>query len=265
MIEIYKVTNKINGKLYIGQTSKTLEKRKSAHIRNSFNNNAPDYDCAFHKAIRKHGPEKFIWEIVLVCDTVEESNKVEAMLIAEYNTCHGVGYNSNEGGGSGVGFKHTEEARKKISEAGRSRPPISDQTREIMSKAQLLAWQSDSRKEKEWTAEQLEKHSQLAKNKELWKFGNTPEAIEKRQATREANGGYESVSKRQKENNVSHRPEVQQKISDSVKKLWEDPEYRANQLAKREQANPVVQCPHCEKEGRNTIMQRHHFDRCKLK
>jgi group I intron endonuclease len=93
----------------------------------------------------------------------------------------------------------------------------------------------------------------------------TERSIQKRQATREANGGYDSVSKRQKENNVSHRPEVQQKISDSVKKLWEDPEYRANQLAKREQANPVVKCPHCEKEGRNAIMQRHHFDRCKFK
>ena len=73
------------------------------------------------------------------------------------------------------------------------------------------------------------------------------------------------MSKRQKENNVSHRPEVQKKIADSVKKLWEDPEYRANQLAKREQTNPVVKCPHCEKEGRNVIMQRHHFDRCKFK
>lgn len=265
MVEIYKVTNKINGKLYIGQTSRTLQKRKSAHIRNSFNHNALDYDCAFHKAIRKYGPDNFKWEVVHTCNTVSESNEVERKLIAEYNTCHGVGYNSNEGGGSGTGFRHSDEAKRKISEAGKSRPPITEEVKQNMSKAQLLSRQNGNRKEVEWTAEQRELYSQRAKDKELWKLGNTPEAVKKRQATRETNGGYDSVSKRQKEDNVSHRPEVQQKISDSVKKLWEDPEYRANQLAKREQANPVVKCPHCEKQGRNAIMQRHHFNRCKFK
>lgn len=264
MIEIYKVTNKINGKLYIGQTSRTLEKRRSAHIRNSFNANAPDYDCAFHKAIRKHGPENFTWEIVNTCTTVSESNELEKELIAKYNTCHGIGYNSNEGGGSGLGFKHSEEAKVKIRKAivDRGNGALLDW---IKNNPDQVKQKCKNAKRKPFTKEQLEEYSQRAKDKELWKFGSTSEAIEKRQATRETNGGYDSVSKRQKENNVSHRPEVQQKISDSVKKLWEDPEYRANQLAKREQANPVVKCPHCEKEGRNTIMQRHHFNRCKFK
>ena len=264
MIEIYKVTNNINGKLYIGQTSRTLKKRRSAHIRNSFNPNAPDYDCAFHKAIRKYGPENFVWEVVFMCDTVEESNRLEMILIAEYNTCHGIGYNSNKGGGSGVGFKHSEEAKLKIKEAAILR-----------GNEALLNWIKDNpeqveqnrknRKKKEWTAEQRELYSQRVKDKELWKLGSTPEAIEKRQATREANGGYASVSKRQKENNVSHRPEVQKKIADSVKKLWEDPKYKANQLAKREQTFSTVKCPHCKKEGTRVIMQRWHFDRCKIK
>lgn len=93
----------------------------------------------------------------------------------------------------------------------------------------------------------------------------TKQSINKRQATRKANGGYDSVSKRQKENNVSHRPEVQKKIADSVKKLWEDPEYRANQLANRQQTFSDVQCPYCKKEGKKVIMQRWHFDRCKFK
>jgi len=93
----------------------------------------------------------------------------------------------------------------------------------------------------------------------------TQESIKKRQDTRAANGGYESVSKRQSEDNISHRPEVQQKISNSVKKLWEDSEYRTKQLANRKQANLTVKCPHCKKEGKRVIMQRWHFDRCKLK
>lgn len=264
MIEIYKVTNLVNGKLYIGQTSRTLEKRKSAHIRNSFNANAPDYDCAFHKAIRKHGPENFIWEVVITCNTVGESNEAERRLISEYNTCYGVGYNSNEGGGSGLGFKHSEEAKSKIREAVivRGNEALLNW---VKNNPEQVKEKCKSAKRVQWTTEQRELYSQRAKDKELWKLGSTPEALEKAVSTRRKTGVYEATSKRQKENNVSHRPEVQQKISDSVKKLWEDPEYRANQLAKREQANPVVKCPHCEKEGRNTIMQRHHFNRCKLK
>ena len=93
----------------------------------------------------------------------------------------------------------------------------------------------------------------------------TEQSIRKRQVTRKANGGYESVSKRQSESNVSKRPEVQQKISNSVKALWEDSNYRAMQLEKRKQSFSSVKCPHCKKEGKKVIMQRWHFDRCKFK
>lgn len=264
MIEIYKVTNRSNGKLYIGQTSRGVEKRKSAHIRNSFNKNALDYNCAFHRAIRKYGPENFIWEVLSIYNTVSESNEAEVRLIAEYSSCYGIGYNSNEGGGSNLGFKHSEEAKDKIRRAIVERGN-GELLEWIKNNPDLVKENRKNAKKKSFTKEQLETYSQLAKDKELWKLGSTPEAIRKAVDTRMKTGVYKATSKRQKENNVAHRPEVQQKISDSVKKLWEDPIYRANQLAKREQANPVVQCPHCEKEGRNTIMQRHHFNRCKFK
>lgn len=264
MVEIYKVTNKVNGKLYIGQTSRGVKKRKSAHIRNSFNINAPDYNCAFHKAIRKYSPENFIWEVLLVCDTVEEANRIEMLLIAEYNTCHGTGYNSNEGGGSNLGFQHSEETRDRIRRAIVERGN-SELLEWIKNNPELVKENRKNAKKKSYTKEQLKRYSQLAKDRELWKLGSAPEAVEKRQATRQANGGYKTVSKKQTEENVSQRPEVQQKIRESVKKLWEDPQYRANQIAKREQANPEVECPYCNKKGRRSIMHRWHFDRCKFK
>lgn len=264
MVEVYKVTNKVNGKLYIGQTSRGVEKRKSAHVRNSFNEQSPDYDCAFHRAIRKHGPDSFTWEVLSVCTSIEESNKVESQLIAEYNTCYGAGYNSNEGGGSGIGYKHSEEAKAKIKKAITERGN-SELLAWIKSNPDLVKENRKNAKRKAFTKEQLDTYSQLAKENQIWKKANTPKAILKRQATRASNGGYDSVSKRQKEDNVAHRPDVQQKISDSVKKLWENPEYRANQITKREQANPEVQCPHCTKRGRRSIMYRWHFDCCKFK
>lgn len=47
---IYKATNNINGKIYIGQTTKTLEERKKYHKRDS-----KRIDNLFYRAIRKCG------------------------------------------------------------------------------------------------------------------------------------------------------------------------------------------------------------------
>lgn len=47
---IYKATNKINGKIYIGQTHKSLEERKMCHKHDSKN-----IDTYFYRAIRKYG------------------------------------------------------------------------------------------------------------------------------------------------------------------------------------------------------------------
>lgn len=49
MIGIYKYTNNINGKVYIGQ-SINLEQRKYAHKSSAFNEKANDYDSQFHQA-----------------------------------------------------------------------------------------------------------------------------------------------------------------------------------------------------------------------
>lgn len=54
MIGIYKYTNQINGKIYIGQ-SLNVEHRNMAHKSSAFNQNANDYNSRFHKAIRKYG------------------------------------------------------------------------------------------------------------------------------------------------------------------------------------------------------------------
>ena len=51
---IYLITNKINGKQYIGQTVKTVQKRWSRHLADSKN-----FDFYFYKAIRKYGKENF--------------------------------------------------------------------------------------------------------------------------------------------------------------------------------------------------------------
>ncbi len=110
---IYKAINKINGKIYIGQTVKLLHKRIIEHVCCALNKKDIMY---FHKAIRKYGKENFKWEIITQCNSRGELDKAEIDMIKKYNT-FGDGYNLNYGGEGNAGFKHTEEARKKMSKA----------------------------------------------------------------------------------------------------------------------------------------------------
>lgn len=55
---IYKYTNKINGKIYIGQTKQQLEIRHYKHL-TQLNDNT-----YFHRAIKKYGINNFILEII---------------------------------------------------------------------------------------------------------------------------------------------------------------------------------------------------------
>lgn len=110
---VYKATNRINGKMYIGQTVKSLNKRISEHISDATFDRDTMY---FHKAIRKYSEENFAWEIVVECNSLEELNRIEIEMIKRYNTFKN-GYNLTKGGEGKAGFKHTEESKKKIAKS----------------------------------------------------------------------------------------------------------------------------------------------------
>lgn len=116
---IYKVTNLINGKIYIGQTIKSLKHRKSCHKSEAFKKCENIY---FHRAIRKHGFDNFEWTIIDTALNEKELNEKEIYWIAEYRKTH-VCYNMSNGGDGNtsvwVGRKHTEETKKKMSEAAK--------------------------------------------------------------------------------------------------------------------------------------------------
>lgn len=115
---IYKATNKINGKVYIGFDS-NWPKRRNEHESESFNKNITQYNYAFHKAIRKYGKDGFDWEIIFESYDKEYTLKVmEPFFIAAYDSLK-KGYNMTEGGNGGPGYKHTPESLKKMSESQR--------------------------------------------------------------------------------------------------------------------------------------------------
>lgn len=124
---IYKTTNLINQKIYVG---------KDTH-------NNPNYYGSGKRlklAIQKYGLENFKKEIIEVCDTLEELNTREKFWIKELNAIN-EGYNISLGGDGGDTISNNprkKEIGKKISESNKGRSigkTNSKETREKISKA----------------------------------------------------------------------------------------------------------------------------------
>ena len=99
---IYKATNTVNGKVYIGKTINKMRDRQKCHKSMSLNG-SQNY---FHRAIRKHGWDSFTWQVIDTAETEEELNEKEKHWIAYYNSFGTGGYNMTIGGDgqSGRGY-----------------------------------------------------------------------------------------------------------------------------------------------------------------
>jgi len=137
---IYKATNKINGKMYIGQTIRSLSRRKAVHVSEASIVKDNSY---FHNAIKKHGTKNFDWETIDTCNNRKKLNLLEIFYIGYYNTFVGIGYNLNAGGDGNAGFSPSVETRRKLSVAssGKNNPMYgkkhSDETRKKLSVAAI--------------------------------------------------------------------------------------------------------------------------------
>lgn len=145
---IYKWTNKINGKAYIGQTVNE-KTRKQDHIKGKYNS-------VIHKAIKKYGLENFDYEVL---EKIEESKLSEREIYwIKYFDTYNNGYNLTEGGEGTRGFSHsfTEEQKKKMSESRKGQIPwnkgkhgiYSEETRKKISEASKKHKYTDEVKEK---------------------------------------------------------------------------------------------------------------------
>ena len=107
---VYKATLKIDGRVYVGQTIKHLEKRIADHKHSSKN---PKHDH-FRSAIKKYGFENFEWEIIKECHSKEELDSQEILYIELFHSTNPEkGFNLKSGGSRG---KHSEKTKKIISE-----------------------------------------------------------------------------------------------------------------------------------------------------
>lgn len=110
---IYKIENKINGKVYIGQ-SQDISERWKQHL-NSYTKESN----VIYKAIRKYGIDNFLFEIIEVCD-IESLNEREIYYINKFNSYVGFkksnGYNMTKGGEGTRGVIRSKEYRAAVRE-----------------------------------------------------------------------------------------------------------------------------------------------------
>jgi group I intron endonuclease len=112
---IYKITNSVNDKVYYGQTKSSTPSHRWNRHRYSTKKGCT---VPLHCAMRLHGIDKFKFEIVCSCETLDELNKKEIELISTTNSFCPNGYNIMNGGDN---FERSEEHRRKIGDALRGK------------------------------------------------------------------------------------------------------------------------------------------------
>jgi group I intron endonuclease len=144
MATIYKATNTINGKSYIGFDSKYPD-RKREHLTNAFNPKHNAYHTIFHNAIRKYGTEAFIWEVLFETpDSLFALNVLESRFIQEHNThhIHGYGYNMSLGGEGSFGsprnvWTEIMKINHSLRMRGRNKGPKTSEHKKNLSRARI--------------------------------------------------------------------------------------------------------------------------------
>lgn len=187
--KIYKITNHINQKIYIGCTISSLKKRFEEHLYRCMKT---DIATKLYNSMRKYGIENFEIELIDECD-LECIYETEKKYIEQYDS-YNKGLNSTLGGEGCLGYTHSPEIRKKISENTKNGNSHKGKTYEEL--------YGDNAKEEK------EKRSSSVKN--VWK-NMTSEEKEKR--TKKAR---ESLQKKS-HHGIEVIKEIKQKLKDGFK------------------------------------------------
>jgi group I intron endonuclease len=197
---LYKITNSVNGKIYIGQTVEPT-KRWYQHRRDAAN---PKYP--FHHAINKYGVHNFEFEVIACCTNQDDANYSEELLIQQYDSLvqNGKGYNVALGGS----VAPKSEAWKQALQDWRDN--LSEEEKAAINKKRSYA-----------TIQQIETqgHPSLGKKR-------TPEQLAK-MSTAQQNRTWEYTDEVRKNMSEAHigikdTEETKQRKSESAKLAWEE-------------------------------------------
>lgn len=233
---IYKLTNTINNKVYIGQTLREIKTRFCEHKRGNDNS-------YLYRAIKKYNWENFKQDILFQTIEVDETNKIlvnklqdfindlEVMFISYYKSNnHSNGYNITVGGGGVYGITVSEETREKLRIYGLAHNAFKGKHHSEETKA-LLSALCKSRKRPKMTEETKRKLSEKNKGRIVSEevklklrevLKGRVISLEHRKKISEANSGinHPNYGKYGKDNYCS-KPVLQYDLDGNFIKEWE--------------------------------------------
>jgi group I intron endonuclease len=118
-VVIYLVTNTVNGKIYVGKTVETMDRRWTKHMTSAKRRS----NYPFHRAIRKYGTSAFTLQVIATAETDEQLRELEIYWIRELRSNDpAIGYNMTKGGDGPAGWVMSEATKKKIRLKALGRP-----------------------------------------------------------------------------------------------------------------------------------------------
>lgn len=206
---VYLITNSVNGKRYVGQTTQALEARFRQH-------RALQAKCrALEAAIRKYGHDCFTIMELATARNQEELNELEARFVVELSTLSPRGYNLRQGGGAkGAMHPETKEIMRKLAQSPERAAQLKEmrcrpEVREKMQKARRRRWPELSKKMEAGRARPEVQERRIEAVKAAYQ---RPEVLER-------------IRSHLKE--MGARPEVVAKRIEAAKRMWADPEFKA--------------------------------------
>ncbi len=146
---IYKITNVVNWKGYVGQTTTGLGQRVASYRYEARSTKEKKHLIA--DAIAKYGLEHFIFQIIEVCKSISDLDDRERFWIAACGTRSPRGYNLTPGGSGHKSI--TPETRLKMSLARKGKPgrPLTDEHKKKMLQGRrnstLTGWSDERRRQ----------------------------------------------------------------------------------------------------------------------
>ena len=179
---LYQITNRINGKKYIGVTCKRPASRFAAHFASAKRHAQPN--STMQKAMRKYGRDAFKMEVLRTFRTYQAALRAECRAIAKL--CPE--YNCTEGGDGIVGYRHTDAWRAARSAATKGQPGRFKGKRHTLESKQRMS-ASLKGKPAFWKGRNLPAHviESVRRGYALWRLANPDRRpVEAHEANRRA-------------------------------------------------------------------------------
>lgn len=218
---IYLVTNTVTGKVYIGQTTRSIEQRWGQHCYYADSRR-------LGPSIRKHGKDAFVVEKIAEARSKQELDDLEIFHIQRLDsTNRNVGYNLALGGGSG---KHSEDTKKMMSEKTMGHH-VSDETRKKISASQIGRRPTEQTREKLSAAKLGVKHTPERVAKVVSALtGKTATAAAKKSLSAARTKLWQDPKARENMRQASiaarSSTEYVDRVSENTKTQWQDPAQR---------------------------------------